>query len=762
MSIHFKFRSCPSFDSVDIDGRPSISVRELRLKIIRRKNLNICQDFDLVFSDALSGQEYNDENFQISSGSSVIVKRVPAGTIPSTTKPPIGIVKDLGLKDADLIYHASGQVDVFDDFGADICPVAEGTFLDSDVGFGNKNCWDFEKENLSGPRFQNQKLDSSDLSQAIQRGSNQSKNDAKLPEPKTGDVATLQKVVNPNIPALPNCNLPAELKCPLCNTFFKDAVMIPCCQHSFCEKCIRLVLLEKAMCPKCLSSRCKVENLLPNLSLRQAIEHFLESQMVVTGSENALRKYAPDGESGIQMKDVSCAVTVVQREPEMPHSPSATGKGSNQVMAESFYDSLIRKNSRTMQQMDGGRGRYANHWNFPSVPDDPEDRQGESKPLNLLHSHVQDEADSSIKKNKGQWCDTRGGDVNFLPAGRVKKDRNCYMCGSPDHLIRDCAFASNPNPMLQTGNPMLTGGFPGYPSPYWNSNTFSTLRPFANMYGNAGNAPYAYMVPPTPFTAPYMRSMHGGVPLPGGIMRMGGMALPAGNRDDLPLNQYEYMGFQLAEDKCRIQNEKLGSGQHCQAESNLKEHYPKNDREASGKFHKEREPSTSCSGDSFVRRTRRKHLHVEKRRERSPRSSSASRDKVPRHSDRSNSVTDGFPSSSGKRRRESHQHHNRDSRKRHECDSTLDHYQASDRKHRVDSHVRESHQKHHPSSALEPSSPVHQKARFKERGSGHDPKYSRSHARDSSDEVHDNKRRRSSGSFEDYRDDYYHKRNRVH
>ncbi|OIT32192.1 hypothetical protein A4A49_22821 [Nicotiana attenuata] len=86
MSIHFKFRSCPSFDSVDIDGRPSISVRELRLKIIRRKNLNICQDFDLVFSDALSGQEYNDENFQISSGSSVIVKRVPAGTIPSATK----------------------------------------------------------------------------------------------------------------------------------------------------------------------------------------------------------------------------------------------------------------------------------------------------------------------------------------------------------------------------------------------------------------------------------------------------------------------------------------------------------------------------------------------------------------------------------------------------------------------------------------------------------------------------------------------------
>lgn len=42
------------------------------------------------------------------------------------------------------------------------------------------------------------------------------------------------------------------------------------------------------------------------------------------------------------------------------------------------------------------------------------------------------------------------------------------------------------------------------------------------------------------------------------IMRMGGMALPAGNRDDLPLNQYEYMGGKLAEDKRIIQNEIMG------------------------------------------------------------------------------------------------------------------------------------------------------------------------------------------------------------
>ncbi|GMQ02421.1 hypothetical protein CsSME_00048657 [Camellia sinensis var. sinensis] len=64
MSIRFKFRRSVNFDSVDIEGRSSISVGDLRSKIVLHKHLNICQDFDLVFSDALTGHEFHDENFQ--------------------------------------------------------------------------------------------------------------------------------------------------------------------------------------------------------------------------------------------------------------------------------------------------------------------------------------------------------------------------------------------------------------------------------------------------------------------------------------------------------------------------------------------------------------------------------------------------------------------------------------------------------------------------------------------------------------------------
>lgn len=56
---------------------------------------------------------------------------------------------------------------------------------------------------------------------------------------------------------------------------------------------IREVLREKSKCPKCSSDKFKAEDLLPNLSLREAIVHFLETQIQFSISETALRRYVP-------------------------------------------------------------------------------------------------------------------------------------------------------------------------------------------------------------------------------------------------------------------------------------------------------------------------------------------------------------------------------------------------------------------------------------------------------------------------------------
>ena len=49
---------------------------------------------------------------------------------------------------------------------------------------------------------------------------------------------------------------------------------------------IHHVLLRKTMCPKCASSKYKLEDLSPNLSLRQNVTHFLESQFLMGDSDN--------------------------------------------------------------------------------------------------------------------------------------------------------------------------------------------------------------------------------------------------------------------------------------------------------------------------------------------------------------------------------------------------------------------------------------------------------------------------------------------
>ena len=122
-------------------------------------------------------------------------------------------------------------------------------------------------------------------------------------------------------------------------------------------------------CPKCLSTKCEVEDLLPNVSLRQVIEHFLNSQILMTGSHNAFHQYASggiyfflnnlvisytsfiitiiisyaDGESEAQAKNVFFSVPTYKKDTDLPHSPCPTETGSNNLMEETSHDVIFRE-----------------------------------------------------------------------------------------------------------------------------------------------------------------------------------------------------------------------------------------------------------------------------------------------------------------------------------------------------------------------------------------------------------------------------------
>ncbi|KAI3468064.1 hypothetical protein Pfo_024727 [Paulownia fortunei] len=791
MSIRFKFRSSVNFDTVEIGNRASISVGELRAKILRGKTSQQQQQgFDLVFSDAVSGLEYKGDDSQIPSGSSVIVKRVPGGTLPSAVS-PIQAVKDVGMKESHNLNPANGPTDEFDDLGADLCPMPDSNFPDFNLEFDKNNFMGNKKDDIAGLRLECQKHNSSDLSQAIPRGSNQSGNERNT-LPRVDEQMKLNKLPTSNFLAVQNSNLPFEMKCSLCNTFFKEAVMIPCCQHSFCENCIRQVLIEKGRCPKCFSSKCNVEDLLPNLSLRQAIEHFLEAQMLDAGLENAMQKYVPDGESGIQAKDVSCAFSVVQRELELPQSSCATGKGSNQVYMETFYEQQHQRNvpygnsgnrdvksalpSQKVNQIDGVRGRYPRHNDMQRGPEDfapSADFQGENQPV-IRQAIAHYEADSNTKRQGGFWIDSGGGERNFLGLGGHRKGvRNCYTCGSPDHLMRDCPI-SHPNPMFQPGNGAFHGGMPGYAPPYWNGSSLPPFRPYVNMYSNPAMMPFnASMVPVSPFGAPpYIPSMCGGLPGPGGNMRMGNMGPP---------RHSDHFGLQHCENKRKHSNENLGREQLSDNEDSSSECYRHNSPEKSHDYRlqSEKERSLSHSDDSLGRRLGRKsqldkYMHsdvryVDERHEKSSRPSYAGRDKRPCHAERSNSGKGDLSRSSDRHGEGRHKHHHGESKKYHErrehCDSDSSfghHSTQKDVKRRVESDVRSSHKKHHSESGFEPSSPADQRRGYKERDTGHDSRHSRHNAKHLREKQHDDRWQMVNGFDEERRDEYrYHKR-RAH
>ncbi|PKA47164.1 hypothetical protein AXF42_Ash017109 [Apostasia shenzhenica] len=121
------------------------------------------------------------------------------------------------------------------------------------------------------------------------------------------------------------------------------------------------------------------------------------------------------------------------------------------------------------------------------------------------------------RKEKENCLSAQAGQgVPIPPCKLMKLDRNCYMCDSPDHLIREC-------PYVKTGNATFLRGMPPYNQGYWHGASISDAGSYVNMYGVLGmmisspmNYPFSYMG-----VSPCMASLYGGMPTPLGFMQMG-------------------------------------------------------------------------------------------------------------------------------------------------------------------------------------------------------------------------------------------------
>ncbi|KAI3411588.1 uncharacterized protein J3R85_017764, partial [Psidium guajava] len=334
---------------------------------------------------------------------------------------------------------------------------------------------------------------------------------------KTEEPSKLQKTINASLIATQNAHLPSELKCSLCNAPYDEAVMIPCCQNSYCQRCICPVLNEKSCCPNC-SAKCRADDLIPNVSLRHAVEIFLRSQVFAGGVEN-VNHHAPDGESGIQGKEASGDdLTIAKRDSEFFQPSKITGKGPGHIMSESALDWKSRSKAVTAcccSNVDATERQMYEEEVDSSCPVDLDSK---------VKSQSMTEQDSFIKTRNG-LINSTGGDVNLLETGRDRKmqgRRACYMCGSLHHLIRNCPHACTPRPMPQRGNAF----FPDSISPFGNATPLLHARPFVDQGVNFGMMPLnTAVIPAAPLSVPmYMPTIFGGLPTYGGFTRLGSMA----------------------------------------------------------------------------------------------------------------------------------------------------------------------------------------------------------------------------------------------
>ncbi|KAL3694254.1 hypothetical protein R1sor_007905 [Riccia sorocarpa] len=162
----------------------------------------------------------------------------------------------------------------------------------------------------------------------------------------TGEVAVLkpnEAVFEREVDGLPSSSrpvldIPPELCCPLCKGVLKEAVLTSkCCFKSYCDKCIRNEIITNAKCV-CGAKNILADDLLPNRTLRDAINRFMESQdRAATSSGNiGSRMIVQDMESApfVPAKRQSPAVSASSKGASFAVMPSDWGSDKKEPAAD--------------------------------------------------------------------------------------------------------------------------------------------------------------------------------------------------------------------------------------------------------------------------------------------------------------------------------------------------------------------------------------------------------------------------------------------
>ncbi|XP_024525023.1 E3 ubiquitin ligase PARAQUAT TOLERANCE 3 isoform X1 [Selaginella moellendorffii] len=290
MAVHYKFKSAKDFDSVPIDEH-CISIGKLKEKILLKLKLgNASSDFDLVVSKPDTDEEYLDEEFMLWENTSVLVRRVPRKAIVQEAATEAGKISPVCItsEEDDRIkeFVDSSAAEWLRQTNENQGPGGSGSSFQKKVPHQGYIC---HRCGVAGhfiqhcptngdPSYDVKKMK---MPSGIPRTMLVANPDGSYALP-TGEAAAMQpnedafaKEIEGVIPSEPITDVPSELRCPLCQNALKDAVLTSkCCFKSYCDTCIRNVLLEKTTCV-CGAKNIRADDLLPNKTLRETVDRLL-------------------------------------------------------------------------------------------------------------------------------------------------------------------------------------------------------------------------------------------------------------------------------------------------------------------------------------------------------------------------------------------------------------------------------------------------------------------------------------------------------
>ncbi|XP_018568160.1 E3 ubiquitin-protein ligase RBBP6 isoform X2 [Anoplophora glabripennis] len=305
MSVHYKFKSALEYDTVTFDGL-HISVKDLKNAILQQKRIGKSTDFDLQVTNAQTKEVYDDENALIPKNTSLLIARIP--TIVQKTKQwegyggdstppakvdeggPIAKAVDLSSLDApedDKIkammsqstqdYDPSNYMKIRGANQMGVVPPNYRCYKCHQGGHWIKDCTFGQgpdpieiKKSTGIPRSFMVPVEGPQVQGAMMTPN------GSYAVPVLDHQAYTQKSTPPAPVPEPKPEIPEDLLCNICSDLLTDAVMIPCCGNSFCDECIRSVLLESEdhECPDCHEKDISPGTLIPNRFLRKSVGTF--------------------------------------------------------------------------------------------------------------------------------------------------------------------------------------------------------------------------------------------------------------------------------------------------------------------------------------------------------------------------------------------------------------------------------------------------------------------------------------------------------